>query len=155
MTSSPLWVSRMTLIFFYLLSSRTGSKVIIAMVDRSIGWHVGVQPAGMLNIPMEVLVAAAGRDMRNPLVAGGIYVTPLLAPRRVLQPVGPRGHEGMVAPAGQKPPRVFYRPVTPCAQSRTPTLEDTIHFPMVPGASSLAVKSRPSACRKAISSVAM
>jgi hypothetical protein len=89
------------------------SKVVAAVVNLAIRSHVGVQPAGMLHVPVKIL--RLGPGMRNPLVPGGVHVTALGTTRRILQPVRTRWRERVPPAAGQQLPRVLARPTAAVA----------------------------------------
>src|SRR5262245_9787846 len=94
--------------------------------------------------------------VRDPLVAGIVQIAALRATRGVLHPVPAQRRNKRVEPAtGQQPPRIPGRPVAPGAHFWAPAQAGTVHTVIVPGAGSRAPKSVPSACRSAISSVAI
>jgi len=126
------------------------------MMDLSVRPHVGMPAVRVLNIPMEIFLPPAGRRVGTPLVALGIQIATLGAARWVLQPIPTQRRDIGTTPAsGKKFPGIFERPVISWTHVIVAVIDRVDHTFIVPGAGSRATNSRPSACRSAISSVAM
>lgn len=126
------------------------------MVNLSIGSYIRVAAIAMLNIPMEVLLSTARMRVGKPDITIRINIATAPNSGRVFQAIVTfRRHKRMPSAARKKPPWVFYRPVISLAHKAALTVSGTIQTAIVRGAGSRATKPGPSACRKAISSVAM